>query len=133
MTTKLVVNGRRRLSWCPGKLSFQGRSLRTGVCEARKNISLSHPMKNALTSILGRADATQDCAERQRTCHIILSLFRRDAHGVALSDGGSHQWDEFAAIIDGIFERVEAADEEGRDTKVIIVEQAFGDLLRRAD
>ena len=43
------------------------------------------------------------------------------------------QRDQAFAVVDGVFKRVEAADEEGGDAQVVVVEQRFGHLFRRAD
>ena len=42
------------------------------------------------------------------------------------------QRDQALAVVDGIVERVEAADQEGGDAQVVIVEQGFGHLFRGA-
>ena len=43
------------------------------------------------------------------------------------------QRDEFFAVVDGVVQRVEAANQESGDPQVVVVEQRFGHLLRGAD
>src|SRR5260221_8095157 len=51
------------------------------------------------------------------------------------SGGGGlpHQGDEVAGVFEGVFEGVEAADEEGGDAQVPVVEHGFADLGGGAD
>ncbi|KPB44947.1 Uncharacterized protein AC513_2069 [Pseudomonas savastanoi pv. phaseolicola] len=50
-----------------------------------------------------------------------------------LSHQCAGQRDQLLAIIDSIFQRVEAANQEGGNPQVVIVQQRFGDLFRGAD
>ena len=40
---------------------------------------------------------------------------------------------EVAAVVDGVLQRVEAADEDGVHARIDVIEDGFGDLLRCAD
>src|SRR6058998_1481697 len=41
--------------------------------------------------------------------------------------------DQLAPVLDGVVERVEAADQERGHAEIVVVEERLGDLLRRAD
>src|SRR5919107_1843719 len=41
--------------------------------------------------------------------------------------------DQLTPVLDGVLQRVEAADQEGRDPEVVVVEERVSDLVRRAD
>src|SRR5208282_6405527 len=55
------------------------------------------------------------------------------ARGFAPRDLAAHERQQFAAVVDRIFQRVEAANQERRHAEIIVGEQRFGDLRRRAD
>ena len=57
----------------------------------------------------------------------------RAARRVACGDGAAHARNQFAAVVDRVFQRIEAADQERRDAEVVVVEQRVGDLFGRAD
>jgi len=50
----------------------------------------------------------------------------------AFGDQLAGQGDQALAIIDGVFKGIEAADQEGGDAQVVVVEQSIGDLFRCA-
>ena len=52
---------------------------------------------------------------------------------VAFGDQLARQRNQFAAIFDGVDQRLEAADREVADAEIVIVAEHFRDLLRRAD
>src|SRR6187402_873458 len=47
--------------------------------------------------------------------------------------GLAHAWNQFAPVFDGVFQRIEAANQERRHAQVPVVEQRFGDLLGGTD
>src|SRR5882724_2252971 len=53
----------------------------------------------------------------------------RRAVAVAAQDPGAHERDQLAAILLRVLEGVEAADEEGADAEVVVVEEGLGHLL----
>jgi hypothetical protein len=62
-----------------------------------------------------------------------LSSRRAAGIGVAVGDQFPHQRDQVAAVGDGVVQRIEAADQEGADAQVVVVEQGVGHLFGRAD
>src|SRR6185436_19843351 len=56
----------------------------------------------------------------------------RRAVAVAARHPGAHERDQLVAILLRVLEGIEAADEEGGDAEVVVVEQRFGHLLGRA-
>jgi hypothetical protein len=63
-----------------------------------------------------------------------VSLF--SGHGTLVGtfdEQASESWDQFASILNRVLQRIEAPDEEGRDPKIVVVEQGIGDLIGRAD
>jgi len=50
-----------------------------------------------------------------------------------LGDQLACQRNQFAAIFDGVDQRIEAADQKVADAEVVIIAEHFGDLLRRSD
>src|SRR5450830_420453 len=49
--------------------------------------------------------------------------------GIALSHFLAHQGQQFAAVVDGVQQGVEATDQEGADAQVVVLEQGVGHLL----
>ncbi|OJB51270.1 hypothetical protein BGV59_13110 [Burkholderia ubonensis] len=74
---------------------------------------------------------TRNAAAR-RSCRWRRSA-ATSARGIARGDGRAHARNQFAAVVDRVVERIEAADQEGRHAEVVVVEQRVGDLLGRAD
>ena len=65
-------------------------------------------------------------------------MHRRGSSGLALAatrcaTSSRVRGNQFAAVVDRVLERVEAADQEGGHAEVVVVEQRIGDLLGRAD
>lgn len=72
--------------------------------------------------------------------HVFLRLFRSGASGYlfrrlpfTLRHQFAGQGDQAFAIVDGVVERVEAADQERGDAQVVVIQQSFGHLFRGAD
>src|SRR3979411_2094425 len=60
--------------------------------------------------------------------------FRRYSTGdTAFGDQLARQRNQFAAILDGVDQRIEAANKEVADAEIVIVAEHFGDLLGRSD
>jgi hypothetical protein len=51
----------------------------------------------------------------------------------ALRDQLARQGDQFAAIFDGINQRIEAANQEMADAEIVVIAEHFGDLFGRSD
>src|SRR5258707_380799 len=51
---------------------------------------------------------------------------------LAAGNRGAREREELAAVVDGILQGIEAADEEGGDAEIVVVEERVGDLCRRA-
>src|SRR5262245_55243614 len=66
-----------------------------------------------------------------------LRLRRRRARGHSLTlaalDAGPHEGHQITPELDRVLERVESADQHGAGAGVVVVQERFGDLLRRAD
>ena len=45
----------------------------------------------------------------------------------------SRQRNEFAAVFDGVDQRIKASDQEMADAEIVVVAEHFGDLFGRAD
>ncbi|MGY4326341.1 hypothetical protein ACVWWG_000755 [Bradyrhizobium sp. LB7.2] len=52
---------------------------------------------------------------------------------MTLGDQLARQWNQFAPILDGVDQGIEAADQEMADAEIVIVAEDFRDLLRRTD
>lgn len=72
--------------------------------------------------------------------HEFLRVFRSSSSGYlfrrlpfTLRHQFAGQGDEAFAVVDGVVEWVEAADQERGDTQVVVIQQSFGHLFRGAD
>src|SRR5216683_1169752 len=88
----------------------------------------------AIVSDLADAFVDEASCKRPAICPAYSAIvFLRSLRSIELFGACPQARDQLASKIDGVFERIEAADQERMDAELVVFEQGTRDLLGRAD